>query len=192
MECQNAKMIPKTGDPRRDVILTAAFECFVNYGFRRTSMEDIAGAAGLSRPTLYQTYRNKADIFRAFVEATINVVVKDVRRAFDGEAPIEDRLMAALDRGFLQPHRELAATPHGVELIGVNKEIAGDLFERWMSEMEDALADGLSRATGHDSRRLARLLVNAVEGAKTRNATNEAVERDVRDMVHLVMTEEYA
>ena len=185
-------MIPETGDPRRDAILTAAFDCFVNYGFRRTSMEDIAAAVGLSRPTLYQTYRNKADIFRGFVEAMIGVVVKDVRRAFEGDGSIEDKLIAALDRGFLQPHREIAATPHGDELMGVNKEIAGDLFERWMSDMEAVIADGLQQATGRDSRRLARLIVNAVEGAKTRNTSPEATERDIRDMVALVMTGVYA
>lgn len=185
-------MIPETGDPRRDAILTAAFQCFVTYGFRRTSMEDIAGAAGLSRPTLYQTYRNKADIFRAFIEAMIVVVVREVRGAFDGDAPVEVKLMKAVDIGFLKPHREIAATPHGDEIIGVNKEIAGDLFEQWMSDMEAAIADGLEKCVGHDSHRLARLIVNAVEGAKMRNATLEATQSDVRDMVALILAEEHA
>lgn len=195
-------MIPESDDPRRDAILNAAFECFVTYGFRRTSMEDIAVAAGLSRPTLYQRYKNKADIFRAFVTAMIDVVVADVRAAFDADVPIEDKLMDAVNKGFLNPHRELAATPHGAELSIVNKEIAGDLFARWLAEMEQAIADGLRRSAerheiepvrgGLDCIHLARVIVNGVEGAKMRMTSIDQAESDIRDMVRLIVAAEHA
>jgi len=195
-------MIPESDDPRRDAILRAAFDRFVNYGFRRTSMEDIAGAAGMSRPALYQHYRNKADIFRAYVEAMVVVLVGDVRRILAEDGPIADRLVRALDQGFLAPHRMLAATPHGMELVGVNKEIAGDLFERWMGDMESVIAGGLRHAAERgriapdrddpDCAKLARLIVNGVEGAKTRAATLQQAEADIRNMVRLITAVEHA
>ena len=182
--------MPESGDPRRDAILNAAFERFATYGFRRTSMEDIAVAAGLSRPTHYQRYKNKADIFRAFVSAMIDVVVADVRAAFDTDAPIEDKLMDAVNKGFLNPHRELAATPHGAELSVVNREIAGNLFARWLAEMEQAIADGLKRSAeryeiesargGLDCVHLARVMVNGIEGAKMRMTSIDQAESDIR------------
>src|SRR5262245_65781694 len=47
----------------RERIHHAAFILFCRYGFKRTSMEDIAAEAGLSRAALYLQFRNKEDIF---------------------------------------------------------------------------------------------------------------------------------
>ncbi len=56
-------------DPKAAAILEAAFQTFFQYGVKRATMDDIARAAGMSRPALYLVYRNKADIFRACVIA---------------------------------------------------------------------------------------------------------------------------
>jgi AcrR family transcriptional regulator len=58
-------MMLQTTPDKRGTILAAAFDVFINYGFRKTSMDDIARAAGMSRPALYQVFRNKTEIFRA-------------------------------------------------------------------------------------------------------------------------------
>ena len=50
---------------RPDAILDAAFGAFAAYGYRRTTMEDIAHAAGLSRTALYLHFRSKEDLFRS-------------------------------------------------------------------------------------------------------------------------------
>ncbi|MEO1613491.1 MAG: helix-turn-helix domain-containing protein, partial [Pseudomonadota bacterium] len=50
---------------RRARILESAVGVFGRYGFKRCSMEDIAEAAGMSRPALYQHFKNKTEIFRA-------------------------------------------------------------------------------------------------------------------------------
>tara|TARA_R110000751_G_scaffold307401_1_gene428491 strand:+ start:63070 stop:63663 length:594 start_codon:yes stop_codon:yes gene_type:complete len=190
-------MIPSTGDPRRDLILEAAFERFVTYGFKRTSMEDIANAAGTSRPALYQHYKNKADIFRAFVQALKLQMISNLQEAFLSDLPLEDRLYAALECGFVQVHRDIAQTPHGEELIGLNKEIAGDLFDEWMSDMENALSEGLRISVERGEfrlpdpaltcARLARVLVNASEGTKSRAGSIDQIEAELRTIVKLIV-----
>ena len=52
----------------RERILGAAFVRFARYGFRRTSMEDIAGEAGVSRAALYLQFRNKEEIFKSLAQ----------------------------------------------------------------------------------------------------------------------------
>ena len=52
-------------DKKRDAILNAAFNQFSHYSFRKTSMEDIAKAAGISRASIYSYFQNKDDIFRS-------------------------------------------------------------------------------------------------------------------------------
>src|ERR1700743_1005431 len=52
-------------DSRLDQIIAAALAVFGRYGYQRTSMDQIAKAAGISRPALYQHFSGKDDIFRA-------------------------------------------------------------------------------------------------------------------------------
>ena len=51
---------------RRREILDAAETCFVAKGFHQTSMQDIAGASGLSMGLLYRYFDSKSTIIRAF------------------------------------------------------------------------------------------------------------------------------
>jgi AcrR family transcriptional regulator len=69
---------------RRRAILDAALACFIQFGYAKTSLDDIARRASLSRPLLYRKYRNKEDIFGA--------VYDDV---FEARYPIVEQVLAA-------------------------------------------------------------------------------------------------
>lgn len=49
-------------DAQRRRVLNASVEIFSKRGYRGTSMNDIAAAVGLSKPTLYHYFRSKEDI----------------------------------------------------------------------------------------------------------------------------------
>jgi AcrR family transcriptional regulator len=57
---------PRRGRPRSDrcdqAILDAALRLIGEEGYARMSIEGIAAAAGVSKPTIYLRYRNKADL----------------------------------------------------------------------------------------------------------------------------------
>jgi AcrR family transcriptional regulator len=62
----------KDTDNRRSAILTAARWRFLNFGFAKTSLEDIAKRANISRTLLYRHFKDKEDIFRAvFVDLLV-------------------------------------------------------------------------------------------------------------------------
>ena len=50
---------------RRARILTAARWCFLNFGFAKTALEDIAKRANLSRTLLYRIFKDKEEIYQA-------------------------------------------------------------------------------------------------------------------------------
>src|ERR1700712_1423351 len=52
----------------RDRILDAAMLVFRRHGFRRSSMEQAAEAAGLTRQALYHHFNSKEALFRAVIE----------------------------------------------------------------------------------------------------------------------------
>jgi AcrR family transcriptional regulator len=66
---------------RRARILVGAMKVFLAYGFQRTTMDDIARAAEISRPALYLLFRNKTDIYRALASGFLEQVRGQTRGA---------------------------------------------------------------------------------------------------------------
>ncbi len=85
-----------TADGRLEQVTTAALAVFGRYGYRRTSMDLIAKAAGISRPTLYQHFSGKDDIFRVAGERVADELISAAEAAATADAPTADRLYRAL------------------------------------------------------------------------------------------------
>ena len=71
-------------DTKIQAILAAAWAGFSAYGFRKTSMDDIARGAGMSRPALYLHFKNKEAIFRSLVESYYAEAAREVAAAPKG------------------------------------------------------------------------------------------------------------
>ncbi|WP_441279521.1 TetR/AcrR family transcriptional regulator [Tardiphaga sp. 172_B4_N1_3] len=54
-------------DERTEHLLTVAKTTFTLKGFAATTMDDIAGAAGMSKKTLYKMFASKSELFRAML-----------------------------------------------------------------------------------------------------------------------------
>ncbi|HAB17302.1 MAG TPA: TetR/AcrR family transcriptional regulator [Verrucomicrobiota bacterium] len=52
----------------RQAVLNSAIEAFARRGYAGTSVTDILEATGLSKPTLYYHFENKAGLFRAILD----------------------------------------------------------------------------------------------------------------------------
>ena len=64
----------KQKETRRQAMLGAAARLFKEQGFAKTSMEEIAAAAGLSVATAYNYFKTKGDICIAIYKADLDVV----------------------------------------------------------------------------------------------------------------------
>ncbi len=79
---------PQAPEPsaRAAELLDAAEECFLKFGLTKTTMEDVARAAGASRATLYRHFANRDDLFLGVVEreaARMAAEAKDYLARFD-------------------------------------------------------------------------------------------------------------
>jgi AcrR family transcriptional regulator len=101
MNSQKARLKPTAavGVDRRGAVLDSALVTFARFGYRKTSMEDVARAAGISRPGLYFLFASKEELFRAAVSRALEEDVAEVERIL-GESgrPIRDRLLDSFDR----------------------------------------------------------------------------------------------
>ncbi len=63
------KKITQNGvEARRTAAVEAASVVFLRYGYARTTMAELAAAAELSRPTLYELFPSKDDLFAAVID----------------------------------------------------------------------------------------------------------------------------
>ncbi len=80
-------------DKRKSEILVHALKVFANNGYADTSLSMIAKDCGLSRPTLYQYFRDKEEVFRfAVKKVTGEMFTKYVAIAFRMDQPVSLRL----------------------------------------------------------------------------------------------------
>ncbi len=78
---------------KAEQILQAARAEFLQHGYAATSMEDIAIAAGVSKPTLYVYFGNKRDLFAAIIEHERERYAGLVLAGGSGRENIQLRLM---------------------------------------------------------------------------------------------------
>lgn len=75
-------------------LLDAALGVFLRYGYRRTTMGDIAKAAMMSRPSLYARFANKDEVYGAVFSLHIDRMLEALEQAWDGCETLSDRLDA--------------------------------------------------------------------------------------------------
>lgn len=179
----------KNGE-RREAILDAAFQVFAAYGYRRTSMDDIARAAGLSRPALYLHYRNKEDIFRSGAERYFRDALARMEAALFAPGQSEEAALIAAFRAKDGDLMEVVfGTPHGGELMDAGMTVTSDLFQaaerqkiailaRWLSTLD--LPEDLGPPEA-----VARTIMAAAMGLKFPGQTLEGYRQGQRQLARL-------
>src|SRR5579862_301481 len=121
VNCHNVSMpATKTYDEaavRRSRVLTAARWCFLNFGFAKTTFEDIAKRANLSRTLLYRIFKNKEEIFQAVFVDWLVSRHPAAKLAAKGPASPYERLLSVCRLMALEPWAEMVGTPMGSEFL---------------------------------------------------------------------------
>ncbi|MDB5019674.1 MAG: hypothetical protein JWQ28_801 [Pedobacter sp.] len=81
-------------------ILMGAKRLFGTHGLKKTTMEEIATAAGKGKSTLYYYFPSKKEIFEAVVEEEMKNVVKKLREAINSCTSSKDKLLAFIKAQF--------------------------------------------------------------------------------------------
>src|ERR1700732_5499659 len=59
----------ESGSAKPNAIVLAGLQLFTQYGYRKTSIDDIAQAAQVAKRTVYLHFENKAAVFLAILES---------------------------------------------------------------------------------------------------------------------------
>ena len=140
-------------DDKKTQILRAAMRVVTAYGFKRASMEDIAQEAGVSRPAIYQLFRNKDDVYLSCIDMVVNDAFDVAEAAIDGVSGKKAQVTAYLTAYIGYYHNLLVAGPHGQELLDVNSRLGAgqtkDAQVRFVSELNRMMGQGADAEAGH-------------------------------------------
>jgi AcrR family transcriptional regulator len=181
----------------RAKVVEEATRLFSLYGFRRTSVDEIAAAAQLAKPTLYVYFPDKDAILGAVVEHVLGCILASARAAADAPGPIEARLSAVLSAKFTYLFGLVDRSPHASELLGSGNRVGAASVEatdkefativRRLVESADAAGElDLSRA-GLSSRKLTEALLRAGHGASYHSSTADEHAKHLAELIHLVV-----
>jgi len=165
-------------------IIKAAIDTFGLYGYKKTSMQDVADKMDISRPALYQYYKNKEAVFIASVEHILKLGEQAADAGFNKSEDIFEGLLAGIldmDRVLFDP---IFMTEKGKELLILSQSLAPKLMADFDAQFLAKIIMQFDKAQaqqqidlstlGTNSTEVAQLLLLGIEGIK-HNSKNQTI-----------------
>jgi AcrR family transcriptional regulator len=84
---------------RKDEILEAASKLFARLGFKKTTLDEVAGEVGIVKSALYRYFSNKEELFNAVIDHLAKAHMEIVEKAVKEAKGTENKLRALLITG---------------------------------------------------------------------------------------------
>lgn len=180
-------------------ILDATMLVFRRHGFRRSSIEQVAEAAGLTRQALYHHFESKEALFRAVVERVHQSAMAAEDAAVAGAeqagGDLGDILSAGMNARMQAMIASFDGSPHIEELYSEHLAQARDLYQRYSVHYAERLVAIVARTArrlkltlpqGMSPAEFARLVEMAVHGSKSQHPAMQPVDAFLKDMTLMV------
>jgi TetR/AcrR family transcriptional regulator of autoinduction and epiphytic fitness len=179
-------------DPRKRHILEAARSVFMLHGYRKTSMESVAQAAGISRQGIYRHFSSKENLYMEMGRHLLDRAIESATAAFTTpEVPVRQRLVRAFDEWMGQFVEDIG--PNLSELLHFSRILFGPLIgerQARFSMLVAGLLAGSERIGNYEgrgitARQLANVLYATAEGFMSRGGSRK---KFVENMTFAVKT----
>jgi AcrR family transcriptional regulator len=192
-------MNPPRGDAegRRGAILDAALRVFGQYGYRRTSMDDIAREAGIGKGTIYLSFAGKDEVFRALSQSLSQRMLNDAETARRQPGTTADRLTAICAAWFGTYVETIRRSPHAAELMDAKHRLSADVVSRAASRYKRLVRDVLAEAAaageldlesaGMTADTTAELLIASARGLQSSSASPATYRRYLNSLVRVMV-----
>ncbi|MDG5800495.1 TetR/AcrR family transcriptional regulator [Marinilabiliaceae bacterium ANBcel2] len=88
---ENSSLTPSQ-DATRNTILEASRDLFARFGYKKTTMEDIANALRKGKSSLYYYFKNKEEIFMAVVQMESDMLYSKLQEVVNSSKDADDKL----------------------------------------------------------------------------------------------------
>lgn len=132
---------------RRAQLLDAAREVFVAQGYHSAAMDDIAEAAGVSKPVLYQHFPGKLDLYLALLDQSSEALLASLDSALASISDNKLRVSATVEAYF-----DFVDDPGGAFRLIFESDLTNEPGVRTrVDRANDACAASLSKVIAEDT-----------------------------------------
>jgi AcrR family transcriptional regulator len=179
---------------KRDKILTVARAIFIRYGYKRVTMNDIAEAAGISRPALYLVFKSKEEIFKGVYEHWVKETLAEIESKIAPLKSPDEKLRAAFELWTVRPFEIMRSSSEVAELLECTFGFAQDSVNQGYRSFEKILLPILkshSRFQGAKTKvsaeKTAHILSGAVRGFKIVAKDVTEIRSMIKELLILVL-----
>ncbi|HET6965117.1 MAG TPA: TetR family transcriptional regulator [Acidimicrobiales bacterium] len=126
---------------RRSQLLEVALDRFAAGGYHETSMEEIADAAGVTKPVLYQHFHSKQELFRELLDTEGRDLLRDVEARAAAETHPYQRVLA----GFRAYFEFVCKRTSAFQLLFGSGARLADEFTEAVRGLEEGIAAVIAR-----------------------------------------------
>jgi len=172
---------------------------FRRHGFRRSSLDETAEEAGLTRQALYHHFSSKEALFRAAIERlyeqALAAEVAASRAAQDAGSDIADVVVAEIGARLGVLFEALQGSPHLDELYSEHLAQARDIYQSYSARFGEQVGATITRVCRARGRELgdgvtvaevARCVEMAVHGAKSAYPSMQPADAFLNDLATMV------
>ena len=180
MSGKGAKRTNGLADSRRSALLDAALAVFTRYGYQKTSMDEVARSAQLSRQGLYLHFATKEELFQAAVRNALeNSSGAAVAALTSASLPLNQRLVRAFDE-WLGRYIGIMGGDAS-DLIEATSRLSGTMLTRYEQMFSDAVTKAIRssrlpasyKSSGITARQITDTLVATARGLKHSSQSRE-------------------
>jgi AcrR family transcriptional regulator len=140
-----AARMPK--DQRRAQLLDAATTVFTLRGYHAAAMDDIAEAAGVSKPVLYQHFSSKLELYLALLDRSCERLVEIVAEALASTDDNAERVTAAVGAFY-----DFVSSASGEFRFVFESDLTGDnTVQKRLWRVNNDIADAIAEVIAADT-----------------------------------------
>jgi AcrR family transcriptional regulator len=168
-------------EDRDERVVDAALVVFSRYGYAKTTMQDVASDAGMSRAALYLRFPGKEQLFRAGVRVAHARALDRVREVLSGPGDVVSRVDAALVTYFKGLQDQVSSSAHGRELLDAGQALTGDVVQEAHAALVGLLVSAVESASSAGHVRLSAVDASSADIVGLLLAVSEALQRASAD-----------
>lgn len=128
-------------DDKLGRVIEAAADVFLRYGYARTTMGDIAKAAGISRPALYLLFPGKEPVFEAATMFLAQRRLEDIRAALASQKGLRERLETACLMLLVRVFELQRSAPDALDMDDLRFPVVREIYAMFEQFFASIIAD---------------------------------------------------
>ena len=179
---------------KRDVVLAAARNTFLRYGYKRVTMNDIAEAAEISRPALYLVFSSKEEIFKGVYEHFVKETLAEIETKIAPLKSPDEKLRVAFELWTVRPFEMTLGSSEVAELLECTFGFARDSVKQGYRSFEKILIPILQSHSMFQTykikisaEKMAHVLSSSVRGFKITAKDSAGLRSLIKDLLILAL-----